>query len=93
MIKQKAEARSMDTCSVGPPPEIDHNSDCNSDSDLRSVGSKDGTLSVEEGNCILATGLLPPSSVDIWASSTISQRLAEAYQANAEVLNPIPEYL
>ena len=36
-IKQKAEAKSMDTCSVGPLPEIDHDSDYDSDSDLGSV--------------------------------------------------------
>ena len=42
-----------------------------------SRGSEDETLSVEEGNCILATRLLPPPSVDIWASSTISQWLAD----------------
>ena len=31
--------------------------------------------------------------MDIWASSTISQRLAEAYQANVEAQNPVPDYL
>ena len=31
--------------------------------------------------------------MDIRASSTISQRLAEAYQANLEILNPVWEYL
>ena len=39
------------------------------------------------------TGLLPPPSMDIWASSTISQRLAEAYQANMEAQNPVLDYL
>jgi hypothetical protein len=32
-------------------------------------------------------------SVDIRASSTISQRLAEAFNANSEAESPIPEYL
>ena len=41
----------------------------------------------------MATSLLPPPSIDIRASSTISQRLAEAYQVNEEALNPVPDYL
>ena len=50
---------------------------------------------MEEGDCILATGLLPPtSSVDIRASSTVSQCLVEAFKANSEAESPlIPEYL
>ena len=83
----------MDICSAGPLPEVDHNSECDSDSDFGSPGSENEALSMEEGNHILATRLLPPLSVDIQASSMISQRLAETYQANAEVLNPVPEYL
>ena len=79
----------MDTCSAGPLPEVDHDSDCDLDSD---PGSEDKTL-LGEGDCILATRLLPLPSMDIQASSTISQRLAEAYQVNAEALNPIPEHL
>ena len=51
--------------------------------------------SIEEGDCILVTGLLPStSSMDIRASSTISQRLVEAFKANSEAESPpIPEYL
>ena len=48
---------------------------------------------MEEGNQILATGLLPSPSIEIQASSTISQRLAEAFQANTEMTTPIPDYL
>ena len=77
----------MDICSMGPLPEVNHDLDC--DLDSRSSVSEDESLSVEEGDCILATRLFPPPPVDIRASSTISQRLAEAYQANAEVLNPV----
>ena len=58
------------------------------DSDLEEI-----PISVEEGDCILAAGLFPHPSVNIRASSTISQRLAEAHQANTEALNPILEYL
>ena len=79
---------------AGILPEIDHDSDCEVDFDLGSPGSKDKTLLIEEGDRILATGLLPPpSSIDIRASSTISQRLAEAYQVNMEALNPVLDYL
>ena len=50
--------------------------------------------SMEEGDHILATGLLPPtSSMDIRASSTISQHLAEAFKANSKAESPLPEYL
>ena len=51
--------------------------------------------SMEEGDHILATGLLPPiSSMDIRASSTISQRLVEAFKANSKGESPpIAEYL
>ena len=78
----------MDICSAGSLPEIDHDSDGSVDPSQESE-----SLSKEEGDCILATGLLPYPSTDIRASSTISQRLAEAHQANMEALNPVPEYL
>ena len=73
---------------MGPLLEVNHDLDC--DLDSGSSISEDEVLSMEEGNWILATRLFPPLSVDIRASSMISQRLAEAYQANAEVLNPVP---
>ena len=57
------------------------------------LGFRDETLSVKEGDCVLATGLLPPPSMDIRALSMILQRLVEAYQANAEALNHVPDYL
>ena len=84
-IIRKAEARRMDVCSAGPMPIINHDS---KDSDLEETPA-----SVEEGDRIFATGLLPLPSMDIRASSTISQRLAEAFQTNSEVLSPIPDYL
>ena len=71
----------MDICSAGSLPEIDHDSDDSVDPNQESE-----PLSMEEGDRILATGLLPYPSMDIRAPSTISQRLAEA-------LNPVLEYL
>ena len=41
----------------------------------------------------MATSLLPPPSMDIRASSTISQRLAEAFHTNEEAVTPVPDYL
>ena len=78
----------MDICSAGPLPEIDHDSD-----DSVDLSQESESLSMEEGDHILATGLLPYSSTNIRASSTISQRLVEAHQANMEALNLVPEYL
>ena len=90
-IVHKANARRMDMCSAGPFPEIDHDLEDDSNNDLSH--SRDEPLSIEEGDRILATGLLPPPSMNIRASSTISQRLAEAFQSNSEALTPIPDYL
>lgn len=62
-IAQKAEARRVDICSIGPLPEIDHDSEDNSEPD--NSNSEDEHLSVEEGDRILATGLLPCPSMDV----------------------------
>ena len=93
-IAHKAEARRIEICSIGPLPEIDHDSEHGLEHNSEpSLDSADEPISVEEGDHILATGLLPPPSVNIRASSTISQRLAEAFQTNKEALTPIPNYL
>jgi hypothetical protein len=82
----------MDACTASPMPEISHDSDLleedTFDADLES-------LSKEGGDRILATGLLPPPpSMNIRASSTISQCLAKALKTNSEVDSPlISEYL
>ena len=81
-IAQKTKARRIDICSVGPVPEIDH--DIADNTELDDSCLEHEPLSIEEGDHILATGLFPCPSMDIWASSTILQRLAEAFQANTE---------
>ena len=89
----KAESWRKDTCTAGPIPEISHNSDSDSsDKDISDAPSE--SPSIEEGDHILATGLLPPtSSTDIRPSSTISQHLVKAFKANSEAESPpIPEY-
>src|ERR1700678_973205 len=87
---RKAEIWRMHACTAGFAPEIDHDSH-SSDEDT----SEETPEPIEDGDCIFATGLLPsPSSMDIRASSTISQRLAEAFKSNSEATSPpIPEYL
>ena len=87
-VAQKADARRKDACSIGPMPEISHDSE----EDLV-PNAEDEPISIEEGDQILATGLLPTPTMDIRTSSTISQRLVEAFQANTEAVTPIPEYL
>ena len=87
-IIRKAEAQRMDIFSAGSLLEIDHDSNDSVDPSQESE-----SLSMEEGDHIFATGLLPYPLMDIRASSTISQRLAEAHQANMEALNLVPEYL
>ena len=83
--------RRIDICSAGPAPEVDHDSE--DDSELNTVDSEDEPISIEEGDQILATGLLPPPPMEICALSTISQRLAEAFQTNTEATTSVPEYL
>ena len=90
-IAQKTEARRIDIYSVGSLLEIDH--DTADDIKINDFHLECETPSIEEGDHILATGLFPCPSMDIWASSTISQRLAEAFQVNAEALTPVPDYL
>ena len=69
------------------------NHDSEDDSEVADINSEDEPLSIEEGDRILATGLTPPPSMEIHASSTILQRLAEAFQTNMEATTPVPEYL
>ena len=93
-VTQKAKSWRKDTCTAGPIPEISHDSNSNSsDEDMSDAPSE--SPSMEERDHMLTTGLLPPtSSMDIRASSTISQHLAEAFKANSEAESPpIPEYL
>ena len=93
-VTQKAESQRKDTCIAGPIPEISHDSNSNSSNkDMSNTSSE--SPSMEERDHILATDLLlPASSTDIRASSTISQHLAEAFKANSKAESPpIPEYL
>ena len=93
-ISQKTAKKQLDICSVSPLPEMDHHPNPNADYlDPDNIDSDLDTPLLEEGDHILGTGLLPPLSIDIRASSTILQRLAEAHKANSEAINPVPNYL
>ena len=61
-ITWKAEARRINICSVGPVPEANHYSEDNSKIDATNLENE--PISIEEGDWILATGLLPPPSMD-----------------------------
>ena len=92
-IAQKMESWRKDTCTAGPIPEIDHDSDSSNFSNQDNFNVPLEYL--EERDCILATDLLPlPSPTDIRASSTISHCLVEAIKVNSKAESPpIPEYL
>ena len=65
-IAHKAEARRIKICSIGPLPEVDHDSKHGLEHNSEpSLDPADEPISVEEGDRILAAGLLPPPSVDI----------------------------
>ena len=85
----EGETRRIDICSVGLVLQVDHDSE--DDSRVDTTDSENELISVEEGDQILVTGLLPPPSMEIHASSTISQRLAEAFQTNMEAVTLVPE--
>jgi hypothetical protein len=91
-IIQKAEIWRMDAYTAGPMPEISHDSDL-LEEDTSNMDQK--SLSLERGDQILATSILPPLPLmDIRASSTISQCLAETFKTNSKMDSPpIPEYL
>ena len=62
-ITEKAEAKRRDTCSIGPMLEISHDSKEDSMSDA--VNPEDEPISIEEGDWILATGILPTLSMNM----------------------------
>ena len=93
-IAHKAEARRIEICSIGPLLEVDHDSKRRLEPYSEPISDPvDESISVEEGDHILATSLLPPPPMDIQASSTVSQRLVEAFQTNEETLTLVPNYL
>ena len=88
---RKAEIQRMEACSNGPIPSVYHDSD--PETDPSDVSDSSDLPSFEEGDRLLATGLLPSPPMDIRATSSILQHLAEAFRTNSLASAPIPEYL
>jgi transposase InsO family protein len=92
---KKAEIRRMEICLAGPDPQIATDSDdmpelqpdCDND-------DEDDEIDFAEGDRLFVANILPQSA-NIRASSTVSQRLAEAFRLNSENTRPtqIPDYL
>jgi len=78
----------MEAVSDGPAPELH--------TDSEEKEPEEAEEPIEPGDRIFAIGLVP-APVEIRATSSISQRLAEAFKRNSEALAPsgrsIPEYL
>ena len=87
-ITQKAEIRWTEAVSDGPVLELH--------TDSEEEEPKEAEEPIETGDCIFAIGLVP-APAEIQATSSVSQRLAEAFKHNSEASTPsgwsIPEYL
>jgi len=89
-IAQKAEIRWMEAVSDGPAPEL------HTDSESESEEPEEAEELIKPGDRIFAIGLVP-APAEIRATSSVSQRLAEAFKCNSEASapsgRPVPEYL
>jgi len=87
-IARKAEIRWMEAISDGPVPELH--------TDSEDEEPEEAEEPIEPGDHIFAIGLVP-APVEIRATSSVSQRLAEAFKRNSEASAPtgwpVPEYL
>jgi len=87
-ITQKAEIRWMEAVSNGPVPELH--------TDSKEEEPEEAEEPIEPGDCIFAIGLVP-APAEIQATSSVSQRLAEAFKRNSEASaltgQPVLEYL
>jgi hypothetical protein len=84
---RKKEARRVATCSSGEIPDLIRDEEDEEDDD---------TPEFEEGDRLFATGLDQPAE-EVRATSTVSQRLAEAFKRNSDPLpsnkSGVPDYL
>jgi len=78
----------MEAVSDGPAPELH--------TDSEEEEPEEAEEPIKPGDCIFAIGLVP-EPVEIRATSSISQRLAEAFKRNSEASAPsgwsVPEYM
>jgi hypothetical protein len=80
---QRAEVRQIGRCSAGPlPASVEDVAEEDEDST-----TSEGEPQLEDGDRVFAAGLLPPPQ-EIRATSTVSQRLAEAHKLNSQP-NPL----
>ena len=78
---RKKETHNINACRAGPPPAFVEDAD-DEDEDIAGQPAEPSDEPLELGDRIWATGLLPEPEY-IQASSTISQRLAEAFKRNS----------
>src|SRR6266700_8169506 len=82
---QREEIRNVEACCSGPLPAFVEDADDKDEEAAADEPTDPSDEPLEEGDRIWATGLLPEPEY-IRASSTISQRLAEAFKRNSEPL-------
>ena len=87
---KKEELRYINACKEVPLPDlVDDDSDDDSDDSDDDSDPPTPDEALEEGDHIFATGLFPePQHIN--ATSTVSQRLAEAFKKNSEALENAP---
>jgi len=87
-IAQKAKIRRMEAVSDGPVPELH--------TDSEEEEPEEAEEPIEPGDHIFSIGLVP-APAEIRATSSVSQRLAEAFKGNSKASAPsgwsVPEYL
>src|SRR5882762_7611911 len=95
--ERKAVIRLIARCLSGPLPAMTEDDGDELPELLQDDGDEEDDPVFEEGDHLFAAGLRHPSA-EIRASSTISQRLAEAFKRNNDLTSPdarsgVPEYL
>jgi hypothetical protein len=75
---KKEDAQQINACQTGPLPAFMEDTD-NEDDEFELESESPPKEQLEKGDWIWATGLLPEPK-HIWASSTISQQLTEAFK-------------
>jgi len=89
--QRKIELRALQSCRDGPTPLLQEESESEEESPQTHHSSW------ELGDWLFLTRLLPePNWVDLWATATTSQRLAEGARRSAEAqaaATPLPAYV
>jgi hypothetical protein len=88
---RKMEVRLIARCLTGPLP-IMMEDDGDDLPALLKDDDNNEDPEVEDGDRLFAAGLCHPTA-EVWATSTISQQLAEAFKWNNEPIDGVPDYL